>query len=247
MELVNFEHKSKSIFFCQFDQGFKIFPDQKRILGVEYKKFNSLLVEDITIENSSYSFGLHSNWINTIIPNNNFSQLLIGDQDGYMIQYIWDQVNEKYILSKDFGNLGIGSILTGVCFKNFTILGGSKSFLGIIDTKNNKILKGLYQVSVQTIYSIRIGEYTQNESKNFRMIIVGNSQDYSKSLTDIFTINFTFLENYKKNNQLKINELKPKDKVKQKAHKKNEFMINKTNEKSINLNENHFVINGATI
>ena len=80
-EHVNFLNQTSNKFFLYYQNSFLILPDSKTIVGVEGKRKQTLIIEDITT-NKALSFGKHEDHITTVLYDEVIGSLFAGDYKG---------------------------------------------------------------------------------------------------------------------------------------------------------------------
>ena len=83
--------------------------------------------------------------INLVLPNESLNLFLVGDSEGKLFQFELD----SFKLMKQYGDLRIGEILSGVCFRHFAFIGGSIGVCSIINLGLKSLLVKKIETSIE--------------------------------------------------------------------------------------------------
>ena len=178
-------HKSKLKYFAVLENSFLVLPDGKTIIGVEYgDKFNnSLVMEDITDSKDSFlRFGNHRKSIYAVLFVKETNSLFSGDENGDLFEYKLDK-NRNVSLVKHYGNIGIGTINSGVYLGSVLILGGNKSLIRVLDMGKKVLVGKPFKTAVEFNHSLRL---CKTEDSRVLFITSGILYNYTNFTGDIF-------------------------------------------------------------
>lgn len=144
----SFEHYSTF-----YENNFQILSDEKTLIGVKHKENNDLIImEDIQNNDPDYQpleFHGNQNKINVILKCETKQIILAGDNDGRVIQY--NMQNAQII--KNYGNLGVGGVLSAVMLDNIAVFGGFDD-LRVIQLNQQKVFENPIETALNGIYSM---------------------------------------------------------------------------------------------
>ena len=179
---LNILNETKNKFLVSNENHFLVLPDAKTVVGSNGSDPKKLIMQDITLRNST-QIGAHSNSILTVIFNKLTQSLLVGDFDGHVKQY--KKEKESFSLVKEYEELGAGHISLSAQAGRFAIFGGSNGSLIAIDTKNQKPVEGSVKTVYKEINSLQV--CLMNNHEMF-LSVSGNDLDFSPELSDIFDL-----------------------------------------------------------
>ena len=120
--------------------------------------------------------------------------LLVGFLNGKVIEYNED-ANGNWKMEKDYGDLGIGSVISNDFLGHIAVFGGrlkknKKMFnMRFIDMKN-KVLIGLpFETAIGDINSFSLGVISENQ---IVLALSGINCNYSHKKTDLFDVTDLF-------------------------------------------------------
>jgi hypothetical protein len=167
---------------------FLILPNGKTIIGRDGSNPKIILIEDITKNDASaYSnFGNHSKNISLVFYDVISKSLFVGDCNGVLIQYKQNESNQLWEELHNYGNLGIGSVISVELIGRMLIFGGFGTYLlKAVDIDNRKVLQGTFKTAIKNIFSLQVCELPDNK---LNLSVCGFNPDYSNNLTDIFDV-----------------------------------------------------------
>jgi hypothetical protein len=126
----------------------------------------------------------------------------VGDKQGRVIEYQEGSNKETWTKVKDYGDLGIGWIVSVDQIEDVLVFGGYETYsIRAIDSVNKTLLSGTLKTAFEDIYSLQVCELPKN--KVF-LSVCGGNPDYLNNQTDIFDakelarkFNFQFQRNLK--------------------------------------------------
>ena len=206
-------HQTQNEFSVEFENHFLVLPDGKTIVGADGSDSEKLIVEDIT-EGNPKQIGTHGDFIQTVLFDSVTQSLLVGDFDGHVKQY--KKVDQSFTMVKDYGNVGVGDVVSSTQVGQFAIFGGYKRFLVAIDISEQRVFPGHLKSPFKYTYSLQVCE---SEGSSVYLSMGGSSPEYSSDTSDC--LDMTLLCNAHKKDTAKAPEdmdqahvaLKEKDKI----------------------------------
>ena len=131
-EKVRYTYQTKNMFCALNENSFLILPDGKTIVGVHKKTEKTLTIEDI-ITNKASTFGNHEDRIYTLLYHEVTQSLFTGDYTGRIKQYKRGNSTHAFNLVKDYGDVGIGQVLSSGQVGRFALFGGCNLALVAIE------------------------------------------------------------------------------------------------------------------
>jgi predicted transcriptional regulator len=225
---VKCKDKSKGEFYVYLENHFLILPDQKTVIGVDKDRI-SMIMEDITNSESGYSpvrFGKHEDTIYTLIFVEELSMLLVGDNAGKLTQYHYDSGNNSWSVVKEYGDLGIGQVISGIRIGHLVIFGGYESYsLRVVDSMKMEIQGDPFKTAIEVIYSISLGKVSESQ---VILYLSGWGGKYSETASDVLDIT-ELMKEYK----VSIGEGRKESVKKEKKVKKRREMVSDSEEEMI--------------
>ena len=153
-----------------------------------------MVKEDIVIKNKAFAIVRSDKvkeMINLVLPNESLNLFLVGDSEGKLFQFELD----SFKLMKQYGDLRIGEILSGVCFRHFAFIGGSIGVCSIINLGLKSLLVKKIETSIEKIFSLNICSIKQKQSKSkkkkkFYLSVVGILEINNLEKGDFFELSF---------------------------------------------------------
>jgi WD40 repeat protein len=179
-------HKSQKVYFVYYENHFLVLPDGKTIIGVENKDSKKLFMEDITRNDTSAyrQIATHGNTIYSVLYNPVSKTLFVGDGNGRVVQYQKGANQETWTMVKDYGDLGIGSILSVDQIGDVVVFGGPNTYsIRAINSVTMTLLPGTLKTAIRNVYSLRFCELPENK---VYLSVCGQSPSYSNTQTDIY-------------------------------------------------------------
>ena len=158
-------------------------PDGKTVVGRDESDKKKLMIEDIT-SNSPAQIGEHKDDIRTLLFDEASKTLLVGDDSGHVLQYKQGESGE-FSLLKDYGNVGVGCVRSSTQVGDFTVFGGTKQKIKVIDIQSQRLLEGSIETAYEDINSLRACRLT---SEKVLLSVGGRNPSFSESKTDVFEI-----------------------------------------------------------
>ena len=161
------------------------------MIGIESKTKNNYLNSALIKENLNKNpifpirFGIHQDFVPTIIAIEKYNYILTGDMKGIVVQYLLDGHTGKVI--KNYGDIGIGQLYSSAKLGRLAVFGGNYSEIVFIDTLTKQILFERIKVAIKVIYSL---EFCIMDKKNNKVLlsISGCGSDYSDNKTDLLDV-----------------------------------------------------------
>ena len=184
-------YKSEGNYYNIYENDFLVLPDEKTLVGRK-NDLKTLQTEDITnnaepIEifkinqnyNQSYNQRNNQDYIRTLLFNEITNCLLVGLKHGRAIQFERNSTGSWKTL-KDYGNLGIGAIISCDYFGNLAVMGGNS--LRFIDMQKREIICKSLKTAIKNIRSLQFCKISK--TKTF-LVVSGESPNYLNE-TDLF-------------------------------------------------------------
>ena len=180
---VNYQYQSAQTYYLSFESNFLVLPDEKTLVAPFSSNPKLLYSEDIT-QNNPTQIGTLTNYIYTVLYDEASKTLFAGDDNGYVIQYQKAENSASFSKSKDYGNLGIGSLYSSTLVNGLAIFGGSNNSIIAIDIKT-KTIYGSVVTAYKYIYSLTPCKVSKSRTL---LSVCGGNPNYSDTSTDIFQI-----------------------------------------------------------
>ena len=172
------------------ENNFVVLDDAENIIGVDEGNSSRLILENGSIvefgEQNSY---LHQ--ILTLAYDKESRSLFSGDKKGHLVQYKVDTLNQTCDEVKNFGDLGIGVIISSSRFMEFVFFGGSTKKVRVLNLSTGELLPGHIETSIKEIYSLQV---CVKSLEQIYLAVSGGFPDYSNDKTDLFDLS-GFLRN----------------------------------------------------
>ena len=163
----------------------------RTIIGAS--EFKELVAEDITRKNTKV-IAKYKALIRTILFDSVTRTLFVGDSFGFVRQYQQSKRSNflglfkeslYFSLLKDYGNVGVGWVLSSSKVGGFAIFGGSNNSLVAIDISEQQLCKGVIKSPFEKTYSLRVcfGVY-----RNVYLSVGGENPDYSSIKSDCLEV-----------------------------------------------------------
>ena len=185
---VSLRHESKQEFWNYNENNFLVMPDGKTIVGRDGEDLKKLVAEDITTNNATQIGTLISS-IQTVLYDPETRSLFAGDYYGHLHQYQYEHQKSKdtqsFSLVKDYGDIGLGELLSSEVVGDVAIFGGSMYCFCAVELRKMQLVKGTFKTAFQSIDSLQACKV----SKSRTLLSVGGSYpSYSESTSDILEI-----------------------------------------------------------
>lgn len=184
------EFVSNMEYYSSTDNDFYVLKDEKTILGINKNNTRTIIREDITDHSKPiFTYKETKSNIYTLSLNEEADSLVVGEEnklEGRVIQY--ELKSGKLV--KDYGPVGIGSVISSKNYQNFFIFGGYKSSkIQIIDSIRKVVLQEPFETAIKIIDSLDFCILNPNAPDEQNVLAVaGRQSDYSAGKTDIFDI-----------------------------------------------------------
>ena len=183
--------------------------DQKTIIGMmndARKNLFNITMEDITGRSKRYFLTSITNCmgeITTVLIDEKNWYLLVGDEDGRLLQMSFDFQGNLGKILKDFGNLELNRILSSYLLGDIAVFGGRNGKLAFINTRKREFLGYNFDLAPQLIYSIELF-WIQNKSQPKALLMVsGEYYDYDGK-TDVLDVTMLFPKKIRSQNSQNI-------------------------------------------
>ena len=138
-------------------------------------------------ECTNLKFGIHLNPILTILIMESLNCLFAGDKSGRLIQYSLETDSGR--VQKDYGNLGIGQIISSAKFKNLAVFGGNNGKIILINGAAKEVLIPSVKVTNIEIKSLEFCHLKNSLSKLLLVINGINPENWKYTmLNDLLNI-----------------------------------------------------------
>ena len=175
---IKFRHETQNEFKVDYENSFLVLPDGKTIVGVDGSDLKKLMIEDITRGNPS-QIGTHDDWIQIVLFNSLTQSLLVWDFDGHVKQY--KKVKGSFTMVKDYGNVGVGEVLSSTIVGRFAIFGGNNHSLFVIDIYEQEVCKERLKSPFECTTSLQVCE---SMDSNVYLSFGGKRPEYSSDRSD---------------------------------------------------------------
>lgn len=143
------------------------------------------MAEDITTNTPSL-IGTHGDWIRTLLFDATSRTLFVGDDTGHVLQYKRDRESGAFTLLKDFGDLGIGRVVSSTVVRDFAIFGGWKTNkIRAIKIKESQVLEGTLETAFNNVYSLQTCRVSDS---NTLISVGGYKPSYSSTSSDVYRV-----------------------------------------------------------
>ena len=149
------------------------------------------MMEDIT-QGNPRQIGTHCDLIRTVLFNSLTQSLLVGDQNGQVKQY--EKENQSFTMIKDYGDLGVGWVVSSTQVGGFAIFGGTDYSLVAIDISKRRVFPELLKSPFGLTYSLEVCEGVDS---NVYLSLGGGLPDYSSDASDWLDVTLLY-DNHKK-------------------------------------------------
>ena len=183
-QMVSPFYTSSSQFGVYYENNFVFTDDGKHLIGPDAGDCTRVRVEDITT-GSSFSLGNYSDVIYTLTFDQDTGTLLVGYWQKHLVQYDLDLVKRKFRQVRDFGDIGIGSVLSSFRFMQYVFFGGSINILKVFDLSSKGMLPGHIETGIKEINSLQV--CAVDKSRIF-LSVVGSECNYSSDKSDLYDI-----------------------------------------------------------
>jgi hypothetical protein len=203
-ETVDSLNRSKGKYRVEYESNLAILADGKTFIGVRNDQ-TTLFMEDIVTGKTFGKIGKHWSDISCLIFIEESNMLLVGDSYR-MIQYRLNQ-NKIWSKIKDYGEIGIGGVISCTRIMNLVIFGGTDSSLRVIDYEKRRVIGDVYKTAIRCISSLSICE----RPNQVVLSVNGVFPFYSDTRSDILDITELVKEYGMKKFTKKILSSKSKD------------------------------------
>ena len=149
--------------------------------------------------------------ISTMIFNQNLNSLLVGKENGCLLQFERDLFGDLKKL-KDYGDIELGEISASDWLGDFAVVGGDTWMISLINMKKREVIQKKIKTAIELIYSLQFCKVSLNQI----YLVVGGigRKDYSDSKTDWFDVSDFFNLGPGKGESIKITKKKLIQKLK---------------------------------
>ena len=161
-------------------------PDAKTVIGVDYSDKYKLMIEDIT-QGNPRQIGTHRSWISTVLFDSLTQSLLVGDNKGHVKQY--KKLNQSFTMVKDYGDVGLNSVLSSTIVGGFAVFGGDFYSLVAIDISEQRFCARLPKSPYLFTYSLQVCE---GVGSDVFLSLGGTSPEYSSDATDFLDVTLLY-------------------------------------------------------
>ena len=193
--VIKIRHQTQDRYWVQFDNHFLVLPDAKTLVGADATDKSKLMIDDITQGNPK-QIGKHGSWISTVLFDSLTQSLLVGDIDGHVKQY--KKVNQSFRMVKDYGDLGVGWVISSSQKGHIAIFGGDQYSLIAIDIFKKQVFDGLLKSPFKFTLSLQV---YKGVNSNVYLSLGGDCPKYSSDASDFLDVTLLF------NRQKHINEI----------------------------------------
>ena len=183
-EQLNVLYQTKNQFYAFYEKSFLVLPDSRTIVGLDAETGSTLVTEDI-ITNKSTTFGIHENFIYTLLYDKMTKSLFADDGRGYVIQYKKRSKNHPFCLVKNYGYLGIGSILSCAQVGGFAFFGGENYSIVAINIRERGLCEGFLKSPFWDSFSLQV---CHGLDQKVYLSILGNDRSYSSDVFDFLDV-----------------------------------------------------------
>lgn len=178
---------SSKKFGVEYENNFLVLDDAEHVIGVDAKNPKNLILENLST-GEKVKFGGDVDCITTLIYDKNTETLLVGDKDGYVIQYKVDLQNPTCEDIKFF-DLEIGEIFSSCKFMDYVFFGGDRSKIKVLNLSTGELLPGQIDTTIDDIYSLQI--CVVNETKIY-LAVSGEYFSDPLDRSDLFDLSLFF-------------------------------------------------------
>ena len=179
-----YQTNQKYFFNYVYKNTLIVLPETNTLVLVDPKKNKSLVLDDFTLKNHT-SFGNHTGTISNLLYDQTTQTLFAGDSKGHVIQYEKSPEDESFVLAKDYGDVGVGVVLSSTRVGEFALFTGSRGKVMAIDIKNRWRVKRSINTAFGDIMSLDVCRMP-----NLKMLlsVSGRKADYSEDKSDFFDL-----------------------------------------------------------
>ena len=186
-------HETINEFKAFYGNGFLVLPDAKTVVGADASDPKKLMMEDINQGNPT-EIGRHSSWILNVSFDSLTETLLVGDRSGHVKQYKKNQKSKffgllkdpvTFTLLKDYGDVGVGWVLSSALVGRFAIFGGINHCLVAIDISKKRLCTGVIKSPLKWNYSF---EVCHGSDSNVYLCVGGCFPKYSSDVSDFLDV-----------------------------------------------------------
>ena len=185
------QNQTQNKFYSRYENNFLVLPNGKTVVGADYSNQEKLIMEDITKGNHK-QVGTHGSSIYSVLFHSPTQSLLVGDYKGHVKQY--KKVHPSFTIVRDYGHVGVGSVLSSTQVGGFAILGGNDNFLVAIDVSEQRVSGGLLKSPFIETFSLQVCEGV--DSKVY-LSVGGHLPEYSSDVSDFLNVTLLFNRNKK--------------------------------------------------
>ena len=195
-------NETKNEYYASYESKLIVLPDAKTIIGVNSSYPNKLMMEDITKGNPT-KIVKHSHEILTLLFDSMTETLLVGDTSGQVKQYKKRKKSnfcglledsDSFKLLKDYGDVGVGWILSSAQVGPLAIFGGKQNSIVAINILEQRLCEGFIESPFRDTLSLQV---CQGVDSNVYLSVGGEYPDYSLDVSDYLDV--TRVYNLKKN------------------------------------------------
>ena len=194
MAIIKPDLVSKTVFYWCSQDCFQILNDQKTLIGIGnigYFMSSEIVIEDITNTDPNYvpvKFIIEGGETNTILIDEDRNCMFFGNNDGIVVQYSIDIKGYSRKIIKNYGDLGIGWIISSLRIGNIAVFGGNNSSLAFINIDSRQHLGNVSDLAMKWISSIELCTVKNKSDVKLLLTVGGSRYDYSGSKTDVIDI-----------------------------------------------------------
>ena len=180
-------YTSTSKFGVNFENQFIALDDGKHVIGVDPSDASKLIIENIeTGKADKFGWRNSSDYIiTTLVYDEDTGSFYSGDTNGRLFKCKLDKTSKTFERVKDFGDLGIGYIISSYRFKHFVFFGGILNRIIVLDLSTGELLPRHLETAIGCICSLQV--CVMNHNKIY-LAVSGTSYNYSGDKTDLFDV-----------------------------------------------------------
>lgn len=146
--------KSAGHYYSCYENGFYLTSTNLELIAIDPKNQNFLMNESMLSKRPIVCIGAHEGKIRTVIATSNESSLLVGDNNGFVIQY--SLTGKPGEFEHNYGHLGIRRIFSSDVLGGLVVLGGDDYKVRLLDVSKRERVDLEVVTALQFIGSIAI-------------------------------------------------------------------------------------------
>ena len=181
-------YTSSSQFGVEFENLFVVLDDAKHVIGVDPTDAGKLILENLEngkADRFGWSQSSCYKYITTVVFDGKTGSLYCGNNQHQIHKYKVDTARKSCKKVKDFGDLGMGLIISSHRFIHFIFFGGNWGKIRVLDLSTGEFLPGHLETSIWNIQSLQVCVKSNNQ---IYLAVSGNEPVYSKNKTDLFDV-----------------------------------------------------------